>query len=613
MLGAPCNPCCDPCACPAGQLPETVTVSFSGFSQGSTQGPHIAFLSFESDFGSGASGRLTSPGGNPETDAGPVAAAEITSGGEGYARIARVQPTVTASRSGGSGAIFSVTLSEIEYDGRPAWEVASVAVTGGGTGHADGALSFSAGTGGTEQAAAYAIASTGRLQPTVAASVSGGTGSGAELSLTLAQSTDWEGKTIWAVDSLSIEEPGEGYAEYDEVTFTVTDGQGGYYGASAYVSSVDENGGITGVSLSYGGEYYKSSGVLESVTVYSGGTYYKDDATIPGEAANVTVSVVQSGPTAPTASGAVLEAVIDTDPQNATFGQITGVTVEDGGDNYLAWAYCESYVDGSSVVLKRPPDGCVYANEPCISEAGLVRVFYNGPSQPPTVTVTSGECSFSLAAESAFQDCSSFSFTASDASGRSVTVTAGGEYPVSGGACDVCTGTIGLDGVDLTLEGPWVVTCVEKNQPRPEGWEGWWAHCAIRLSRARMVGCVYVNDDGEVAGEQQEGFQPMLLIAIDTTVAWTATTSGGFDENCDDYGYDKQVGDELECINGVGDCGFGYNLIFSIGTAQFAFGPLFGTKCLLGPRRLNPGEPIYIGPCTGQEINPSFANLTCGQ
>ncbi len=359
----------------------------------------------------------------------PAAGGEITSvtlltPGSGYAReiFTRTEPGMTVTLSGGtgSGAALTATLTQSGTGESATWGVQSVAVTNGGTGYAGNeAVVFTPETGSTTDYPASAYIVTGRVEPTVAASVSGG--SGASLSVTLGQSTDWNGLDIWSVSSVTVNNGGTGYADGTSVTFTVTDGTQ-IWGASAtistvrsqpdvtaslpysggsgaaltpslsasgdswtvssvaitnagsgysqwdqvlistgdieasgsylYVSSVDGNGAITGIGISDGGsyyrdtgvissvnfpwyggggEYYKSTGVIESVVVWEPGSYYVSEST---GTSDVDVPFVYfrsySG------SGATATAQVDGTVGSPTFGQITGITATNGGQNYRA-------------------------------------------------------------------------------------------------------------------------------------------------------------------------------------------------------------------------------------------------------------------------------------
>lgn len=481
MLGSSCSPCCNsnPCTqCTDGSLPDTVTVSISGYVDGQVQGPDLASLAFTSNFGSGAAGKVTAPGGTP----GPITAVSITSGGEGYARIARVQPTISASGSGGTGATFSVSLNQISYEDRPAWEVSSLTITSGGSGYpAVGSVSFSAATGDTEIQAAFASFYCGRTAPTVTASVSG-SGSGATLSASLSSAVGWDGRTYWYVDGISITSGGSGYSEYDSVSVTVSDGEG--YGAYAEVTSVDGSGAITGIAVYWGGEYFKSNGVIESVELYGGGIYYRDDASLPAEKATVSVSVIQTRTTAAVASGAVLVAVIDDNTASQAFGQITGATITSGGNHYLAWAYrnakcCEDYWNGMSVVLKRGKDStgadapCVYTHSMCGTACGAsVNVAYRGPNLSPFVHInTDAGCRAEfMTTPTLISNCDEFSFTATHPSGVTAEVSSGGSYDATfkadngTGRCSPCCRA------DEDPPGEIEAQVSEKNALSPDEW-----------------------------------------------------------------------------------------------------------------------------------------------
>lgn len=359
---------------------------------------------------------------------GAITSIAVTAPGDGYAReiFTRLQPQMTVTLSGntGSGAVLSATLTQSGAGEEAYWYVSAVTVTNGGTGYtgAEGVI-FTPETGTTTQSPAYAYIVTGRIEPTVIAAAQGGTG--ASLSVTLSQGTDYNGLTVWSVSSVAVASGGSGYTDGDSVTFTVTDGteiygasatvavgreeptvtatvQGsgtgaalaptltqsgnswsvsgvtitnggtGYSqwdyvvfsttdttesGAYALVSSVDENGAITGVAIYGGGSYYRSTGVIESVSVspYWGGEYFKSTGVIEsvvvgygqygggGGAYYKSVSTGTAEVDTPTVTigsiigqGATATATVDGTVGSATFGQITGVTVTAGGQNYRA-------------------------------------------------------------------------------------------------------------------------------------------------------------------------------------------------------------------------------------------------------------------------------------
>jgi hypothetical protein len=194
-----------------------------------------------------------------------------------YANVARIAPTLTASVASGSGSGAAFTVSTTSNGGDPeTWGVGSVSVTNGGSGYpAQGYLAIAPGTCGVAEQGAAVLFSCTRVQPTVAASMFSSTqGSGATLSVTLAQGVDWwTGLPMWYVSSVSVTNGGSGYTQDEEIEFVVADGQAE---SSAYATvSVDEDGAIISATLYDGGIYYKSSGVISQAVVEWPGEYYK--------------------------------------------------------------------------------------------------------------------------------------------------------------------------------------------------------------------------------------------------------------------------------------------------------------------------------------------------
>jgi hypothetical protein len=546
MLGSSCSPCCNPCTlCTSGRLPETVTATLSGFPDSiPVQGPDLISLSFASCFGSGASAEVTDPGGDPDTDKGPISAVEVTNGGSGYAVLGRVAPTLTISGGSGSGATFTPTLTSTNDGcGVPTWSLDSVSVSGG-TGYVHlSQLTISAASGDTEVSAATATVYTAteptlsvagtatatvtlvdnldgtwgvdsvtvtsggsgyvdgdplvieydtddvevtpavgvyrtvRLQPTVSIEPFApfASGTGATLSATLSQTTGPDGRDAWQVASATITAAGSGYTVGDLIAAFNTNPSG--IGADGFivgeVTSTNGTGGITAltasgglfydlsdeldeVEVSSGGEYYHETGIPQSVNVDGGGSYYREDASEDPLVSSITITITQTAPS--TGSGATLLAVVDDDTASETFGQITGITIDDGGDDYLAWEFvgtelcCGAYLNGTEVVLQKDPaDPCRYVHifcggyrlledsvgSPRIIESLLLTVAFNGEGVPATAslsgertnpdTVGPAACSQSWTGESP-TSCADFSLTATNDSGASIAVTAGGDY-----------------------------------------------------------------------------------------------------------------------------------------------------------------------------------------
>jgi hypothetical protein len=579
-----CTPCCSPCSlCTEGSLPDTLTVTLSGMPDTAPAGEFIT-LEFSACFGGGAAARVTAPGGDPEADKGPISAVELTNGGSGYASLGRVAPTLAAyanSSGGGTGAEFSVSTQLAQDDcGRDYWKVSSVVAKTGGSGYSDGDQIVLTVSEGDVGGGAYITLFTARSEPTLTASVSdpwGGGGSGANLSVVLAQNTGTP--ATWRVDSVTVNNGGSGYYDGQPVAFalgqgdqidnwddasasivtvkveptvglnpssvsgtgavltpvlspilggtrwkvssvTITNPGTGYAANNSFVSysddgivqqeayfkvtQVDSNGGILAVAviITDGGLHYKDTGVIGEVSIYSGGRYYKsgsaagggdivdggiyyrEDASLPASVANVTVTVTQIEPSAGT--GAQLSAEVDSDPQSPTFGQITAVNIDNGGDGYLAHGLvklcCGDYYNGMSVVVKRnamhieyggPQGPCKYGHRMCgIGNAnyleGHIRVEYNGPSSPPVVVLMAETtlradgtifsdavgapgyaCSTTFTTQQNVADCSQWldedgqPIQFVGPRGQIATVTAGGAYNPTfrnpgKWACDIC-------------------------------------------------------------------------------------------------------------------------------------------------------------------------------
>jgi hypothetical protein len=521
-----CSPCCGvPCSsCTQGSLPDTLTVALSGIPE-TTAGPDLVTLSFSGCYGWGGGGVVTAPsqsavGSDLAEDRGPITAVSLADGGSGYAKLGRTAPTLSASvsTSTGSGASFDLTVKkapEPDECGLHYWEVSKITVVDGGTGYdpLDGVeisllegdsadsgavisvtlaqlppdltlgVSSQAGTGAeltpqtdeawwsTPQARVWQIQSvtvddggdgythldtvtvtrgtgtffadgyyddatlsliTANTEPTVGASVESTGGTGASLSVTLAETEiypppAYSAVPAWAVESIAVDSAGTGYAQFDTVWLAVVDGDTRSTAASAYVSEVDANGGIVAVSVYSGGEYFKGgpitavsvvsgggyvkrNGEIESVAVTSGGKYYREDASLPPYVADVTVTINQTSPS--DGDGAVITAQVEDDTGSPDFGKVVGLTIENGGDGYLAhelFASCLGRFNGRSIVVKRnypfwtvgqccpffpmsiSPEACTYGyvcantSDPCSLEAEAVRVDYRGPNEPLTV------------------------------------------------------------------------------------------------------------------------------------------------------------------------------------------------------------------------------------
>lgn len=282
MLGSSCSACCNPCGlCETGSLPDTVTVTFNNFHEKTVGFSSVYFQplnQFSSCFGGGAEGIVTAPVGDPETDKGPITGVLLTNPGSGYAKLGREAPTLTVSGGSGTGLAVTPTVTATnDACGIPTWSVTAVKFSGG-TGYANGeALTVMAQAGDTTKAAAVLTVQTDpRSQPTLSASVSGGTG--ATLTPTLAAN----GTTpqTWGVASVSVSGTTSGYTDGAAVTFSYGANVTEQTKATAVIKTVRTTPTIT-ASVSGG------SGASLTVTLSQSPTTPSDTALWHVDAVNV--------------------------------------------------------------------------------------------------------------------------------------------------------------------------------------------------------------------------------------------------------------------------------------------------------------------------------------
>lgn len=624
MLGSFCSPCC--CGCEEGAgLPEALAVSFAGLTKGVTKFDDLLSVKISACFGSGATATVAAPSGKVEAfvveDDGPLSSVTLTSGGAGYAQIGRVAPVgLTVAGGSGSGAEFSVSVSPADPDncGRPLWQIDSVKVTKAGTGYVhDEELTVYLGTDEFEYLPAVLKLQTVAIEPTLSAAASSVNGDGAIFGVVMEQIQTSPNR--WGVGEVTLEEPGDGYQDGDQIVFTVDDGtevlaasaviacvhvepdlevevfgpgsgaefsftleQFEQYGrdywsvatltptaagsgysngatlrVKAQFGSSDDpqslwtiqtngSGGITGatrttpgrfwkntgvidfVEVTSAGSYYKTSPDTDAVVVQAGGRFYKTDSTAPTLVADVTVEIVQTWPSQ--GSGEVITAEVDNDIESPTFGQIVALTLENGGDGFLSWAYellacCIANWNGKTVIAKRSStEPCVYEKDCC--QLGTVRVRYNGQNEPPSAKIYQGcGVEFEVTTEPPYT-CDSLSFEGVDLFGTgtiSVSPAPAGfdeeNYPCPG----CCTGT-----PDEPL---FNTACTEEDCMAAGG--TWWDVCACGP-------CLLNNCEGyELVVELTVELNPAYVPAggqATFTRTLTLSALGGFSAESNDGG-----------------------------------------------------------------------------
>lgn len=288
-------------------------------------------------------------------------------------RTSHTAPSLAATVAGGTGATLSVNVAAIGTT----WEIDSIDVVAGGSGYTNGAavvISLSAGDVATTPAVAtITTGSSYSLPDDIQITSEIASGTGATFSYSFTEGTWGDGHPYWYLSGVTVTSGGSGYTVGDgfnvasptcpslasDAYFTVAAVDGG--GAITAVA-IDElfpgsfrkttsAGAIASVTVTAAGVYFHDTGVPYSVVVGSGGQYYAEDRDSPPCVADIAVDASACGGT-----DAVLTAVVGVDPDDpSTFGKITGVTIDDGGDGYLAWRWVclpHETLNGKDIVLK---------------------------------------------------------------------------------------------------------------------------------------------------------------------------------------------------------------------------------------------------------------------
>lgn len=348
---------CGRCDCECGKLPYTVTVSLSG-GVGYGESPCEALV--EACFGSGAVVVATAPSGTLD-DAGPLTKVSVQDGGSCYAKLGRVEPTLTPvafvsitglAANTGNEATFSLVSEKAQDEcGVDYWKVASFSVTGGsGYTSGDRVLAVVSG-GGVMESQGAAFLTLKRDEP--ALSIVAPCGQGAEFSLTITKN-DGTPET-WGIDKVSVLSSGSGYE--DMCALQVELGQHDVKVTDAVLEASIVSGGIASVSVTSGGKYYKS-GVPSGVESLVSGVYYKESKDAKVYVADIDVSLTgcrtSGGGFKVVVAGDGFGADINptfaspfSDPQPEGQEKIIGVDGFLGGYNYP---------DGAAVTISAPHD-----------------------------------------------------------------------------------------------------------------------------------------------------------------------------------------------------------------------------------------------------------------
>jgi len=443
--------------------------------QTSRDEPELTIESPE-DSGTGATFTvsLTVTGSSPQTWF--ISGVTVTDGGTGYTdgeiapvglgsgdveqsqaflaiRTVRDEPELTLSGPA------DLTVNVASLGGSPeTWEISSITVTDGGSGYSDGQyLNVILGADDVDVGfGAFLVVNTVRDEPTLFAQAQPGSGgSAAVLAVNVVQSGN-----VWAVDSITVTNGGSGYTDGEtfdilpsagqtvwaaSVTANVTGGvitsftinyAGEYFLDTGVIDTVDvqyggvffkDTGVIDSIDISSAGVYYKALGDIESINLSDGGAFYGEDPAGTPHVAAVTVSLGQIDPSDGT--GATFTVNVDDDPDSPTFGEITSVTVDDGGDGYEATgannSFCMGeYMNGREFVLARskffsslfnlPSYACEYRAYLCnpldsgtYTSASILFEYRSDKAASPARSLLTGP-NVSLTTDEQIADCSGF-------------------------------------------------------------------------------------------------------------------------------------------------------------------------------------------------------------
>lgn len=387
-----------------------------------TNSGNLLALDFASCFGSGAAATVTAGTGIYGVNDGPIQAVTLTSGGSGYAKIGREQPSVVIEAgvgSPGAGATFTPTFAQRQDAcGLDYWVLDSVAVSGG---------------------TCYGVLGRSIDTEAFVASVPGGTG--AVLSVELEEDIDDCGAKVWRVSEVAVSLEGQVTPYEDNTPVTITADGVVVREAAEAVLRTGEGGIPVSVTVTSPGEYFikgpnellqvlpatindkvqtaaqilvqsDEDGNPQGLIITNPGKYYRENKSLSPYVASVTVTLLQLPPSAGT--GATITATVDSNPYSNTFGRVASLQIQDAGDGYLR-----------STTIK----SCIY--QACAAD-GTITLTWKGYHAAPVIQLTTPDgdgCSITFTADEgdAPFGCDEMSFVAPEPAGGTATVTAGGE------------------------------------------------------------------------------------------------------------------------------------------------------------------------------------------
>jgi hypothetical protein len=488
------------------------------------------------------------------SDAGPITEVLLTSGGSCYAVLGREEPVVTATATGGSGAELAVTLAEATDNcGLPVWEVTKVEILESGAGYYLDPITFTVVAPGVESEAAVAEVSELTAEEPLIFSLSAPVGGGATFLVSLTQSGTSPDR--WEISGVTVTSGGSGYFDESPLLVDVAPPLIEEVAAVLLLRTNSDTGAAESVSVQSGGRYYNGVGIA-AITLTSGGVYYLENRALPALAAEVTVTPCGGG------SGASITATVDQNVDSDTFGQVTELTIVDGGDEYLSWTWeggCLDRLNDKSLVLRaNDPHKLItlevqscYGSNACLEVNTTLGVCGDAGSPSPLPAFPRAAPLLSLSATPGVGACLTPTFaTKNDVCGfpywyiTSVSVAGGTGYNNSSPVSVAVTAGVGVDSADLTLNAtkgvPTSVTVTDGGK--------FYRLCGYTGEPTPLPGVTLVSG-GE--GYAKRGrVAPTLSLAAENGTGATLTPT--LDTKADDCGLDYWYIDKVATKGGTG-------------------------------------------------------------
>jgi hypothetical protein len=291
----------------------------------------------------------------------------------------RVEPEVTISGGGGSGATFTTEWRRDSFLNIPLWRISRV-IANGGSGYTDNNLLTVSPATSSDKVLAFSTASlrvrVKRIEPEVVVTTPCQSGGASfKVNWRLDESAT---PPVFRVASVEVIDGGSGYPA--RVPLNISESSGTIrQTASCAVGSANSSGQIQSVDVVREGSYYKLTNEAGSVTVLNPGFYYRETNDV--DVADVFVEVRNLPPS--DGSGAEISAAIDDNLNSPTFGQLA-VSVSSPGSGYiLRAAEADGYVDACAIRQDRPPTPF-----PSVLPIRMALSFQNAALCLPRLTVT---------------------------------------------------------------------------------------------------------------------------------------------------------------------------------------------------------------------------------